>query len=553
MKRIVSLLVCLVFCVSIVLSGCGSKAGGNTAASSSGSGNTNGTSAAASKEIKFPLTEKVTFKLTVKTPRLATPFGEMELFKRIENDTNVHIEWNNINEDQYDQKKALLLASKDLPDGFFMSGLTDQDLMNAAKVGTFIPLSDLIDNNAPNLKAILAKRPAVKSYITSPDGKLYALPAINEMAFSNGDDPIGIGSVLQFTNINKAWIDKLGLKVPETADELYTVLKAFKERDPNGNGKKDEIPLTFINDFWCADISGVLTAFGASDNPEHRQVGNGKVYYTVAQPEYKEAMKTLSAWYKEGLIDPEAFTYKTKADLYLAKGKSPDYTVGTFAWWEIAEVVGKDRASDYVTLKPFKTSDGKQIYKRNQVEPTAKMALSITKACKNPETLMAWVDRMYDEKLSAEMQYGPIGIMYDLKDGKMVMRPIPEGTTEGEYRQKVCPGGGAPSAILAETYDTLVNMDPRAQARLTDIKNIYYPYFDKEYWKACAFTEDELKVINECEQPLKDYVAQMRAEFISKGGVDEKWDGYMKQLDNLGMSKLLNAWQTAYDRQYGTK
>lgn len=552
MKRILSLALCLSLCISLVLTGCGNSNGNESANTSQSAGSTSaGTSG--SEEITFPLKEKATFKLTVKTPRLATPFGEMELFKRIETETNVHIEWNNINEDQYDQKKALLLASNDLPDGFFMSGLTDQDLMNAAKVGTFIPLDNLVEKNTTNLKAILEKRPAVKSYITSPDGKIYALPAINEMAFSNGDDPIGIGSVLQFTNINKAWIEKLGLKVPETADELHTVLKAFKENDPNGNGKKDEIPLTFINDFWCADLGGILTAFGASDNPEHRQVEGGKVYYTVAQPEYKEAMKTLSQWYSEGLIDPEAFTYKTQADLYLAKGKSPDYTVGTFAWWEIAEVVGADRAKDYVTLKPFKNSSGEQVYKRNQVEPTAKMALSITKSCKNPEILMSWVDRMYDEKLSAEMQYGPIGVMYDLKDGKMVMRSIPEGTTEGEYRQKVCPGGGAPSAILAETYDTLVNMDPRAKTRLEDIKNIFFPYFDDEYWKACAFTEEELKVINECEQPLKDYVAQMRAEFISKGGVDQKWDKYQKQLENLGLSKLLAAWQSAYDRQYGSK
>ena len=41
--------------------------------------------------------------------------------------------------------------------------------------------------------------------------------------------------------INKAWIDKLGLSMPTTTDELKAVLKAFHDQDPNGNGVQDEI------------------------------------------------------------------------------------------------------------------------------------------------------------------------------------------------------------------------------------------------------------------------------------------------------------------------
>lgn len=45
-------------------------------------------------------------------------------------------------------------------------------------------------------------------------------------------------------SINKQWLDNLKLEVPATTDELYTVLKAFKEQDANGNGdSKDEIPM----------------------------------------------------------------------------------------------------------------------------------------------------------------------------------------------------------------------------------------------------------------------------------------------------------------------
>ena len=36
------------------------------------------------------------------------------------------------------------------------------------------------------------------------------------------------------------WLTKLGLQEPQTLDEFYDMLKAFKEKDPNGNGQKDE-------------------------------------------------------------------------------------------------------------------------------------------------------------------------------------------------------------------------------------------------------------------------------------------------------------------------
>lgn len=46
--------------------------------------------------------------------------------------------------------------------------------------------------------------------------------------------------------LNKTWLDNLGLTYPETVEELYTVLKAFKEQDANGNGDpNDEIPISF--------------------------------------------------------------------------------------------------------------------------------------------------------------------------------------------------------------------------------------------------------------------------------------------------------------------
>lgn len=54
--------------------------------------------------------------------------------------------------------------------------------------------------------------------------------------------------------INKSWLEKLGLEVPKTWDDLTKVLTAFKNDDPNGNGEADEIPM-LINQLGTAGFN----------------------------------------------------------------------------------------------------------------------------------------------------------------------------------------------------------------------------------------------------------------------------------------------------------
>jgi len=131
----------------------------------------------------------------------------MLIFQDLEKETNVHIEWENIPDTDYQTKKNLLLASGDLPDAFYNSGFSDLDIVNYGEGGTIIPLEDLIDEHAPNLKKILEKRPEIKQLMTAPDGHIYSLPRAEEM---------GLGAVPFFVSINKTWLDNLGLEIPQT-------------------------------------------------------------------------------------------------------------------------------------------------------------------------------------------------------------------------------------------------------------------------------------------------------------------------------------------------
>lgn len=149
-------------------------------------------------------------------------WDDYPVFAELAEKTNVQVDFETVSGDGATEKLNLVLASNKLPDIFF-SGLSSTMINKYAGMGLFLPLNDLIDQYAPNIKAVLEERPDIKNAITMPDGNIYSIPAVNANA----------GIPTTQLCINKTWLDKLGLEVPTTTDEFYEVLKAFKTQDPN--------------------------------------------------------------------------------------------------------------------------------------------------------------------------------------------------------------------------------------------------------------------------------------------------------------------------------
>lgn len=497
-------------------------------------------SAASFNKTGLPIVnEPVSLKMVSPKAALAPEYSQMEIFKKLEEQTNVKIEWENIPDTDFTEKKNLLLASGDLPDAFYGAGFSDYELVKYGDDGTILPLEDLIDQYAPNLKALLERRPDIRSSITAPDGHIYGLPSWEENNL--GTNPF-------FHVINKKWLDKLGLKMPQTLDEYTEALVAFKTQDPNGNGKADEIPLSFMHMQWCMDIAGIFGAFGLPDNMEHRVVRDGKVIFTATQPEYKEALKYFNEkWYKQGLIDPESFTQD--AAQYLAKGKTTVETLGSYIWWEVDEVVGTERSEDYALLSPLKGPDGDQSIGRGNGGGPGRGAFVITKENQNPEITIRWIDQQYEPYMAAQIHWGPLDVVFKKdENGKLVNLPIPEGTSAGEFRQKVAPGAGGPGVITIEDLGKVVDLEPRAQQRVKDLEKYYDPYMEEENYPSIFFEPEELDKINRIEPELIKYVNTQRGKFIVDGGVDEQWDSYVKNLDKMGLNELMEIYQKGLDR-----
>jgi putative aldouronate transport system substrate-binding protein len=160
----------------------------------------------------------------------------------------------------------------------------------------FPKLNDLIDKYAPNLKKIMNQYPEVKKALTMPDGKIYSFPTLQDPNFLSGI----IGSQMW---INKNFLDKLGMKVPETTEELYNYLVAVKTKDPNGNGKADEVPFAAVGIFTIYDQLKGAWGLGNRGNMHPRvdvDPATNKLRFIPADPRYKEVLEYLNAFTRKG-------------------------------------------------------------------------------------------------------------------------------------------------------------------------------------------------------------------------------------------------------------
>lgn len=502
--------------------------------------------------------KQTSFKIFAGVSELSPDNSEKPIVQQMNEAKGITIEWNCVSGDTLTEKKNLMLnaGSGSMPDAFMAAQLKDAEIMTCGTKGLFIPLEDYINEETmPNLMSVLEVRPDALAACTMPDGHIYTLPNFAEMGFEYKDgNTYEIASIPQFTCINTKWLKAVNKEMPKTIDELHDVLVEFKNQDVNGNGDpNDEIPLSFIfpwdNGAWCANMTTLWAPFGCTDyNEDHRAIKDGKVYYQAASEEYKNALAYFHGWFEEGLIDIEVFSQDSSQ--YIAKGNGEDARLGTFVWWEIPEVVGYDRAEDYAYLPVLDGPDGTHHVNLNETSTVSRDQFAVTSACKDPKTLLNWVDQMYDPMISMQCNYGPIGVFFDeTPDEKGVYKTIElkEGETEGELKGKSELLG--PTRQLTEDYGKYFYLEARAQQRLDDLRDFWFNYVDStESYPNVVYTEEEIDVINDRLSDLKSFTEERASHWLRDGGIEAEWDQYLKDLDSMGLQDVVGAWQSAYDR-----
>lgn len=543
-QKIVKKMMCALLAGAMLFSGCGnaqseSAGEGSEVKAESGDSKENDSGAVTVVDGEGPIVEeKVTYTIACQlSPNWGNP-AEGEFWKALEEETNVHIEWVTYLESEAAEKFKLLMASGDYPDAFIGAlGGDDNDVITYGSEGIYIPLNDLIDQYCPNFKKRVGEEyPEVMKMITCADGNIYGMPSVlyNPDIYNN-------------TFINKTWLDKVGAEIPTTTEEFEAVLKLFKEKDPNGNGEDDEIPMTFIFSDWGASDHGpYFGAFGYPLSPDYLMVDNKEVKYLGAEESFKKGAEWLNSLYEQGLVDRDAFT---QDDSILA-AKVSQGTVGVFSSWD--KTPAGEHADDYVALMPLKGPEGEQNALMEGITGFYKGRFMITDKAKNPEILMQWIDRFYKNMevgLNATYGIGPDEnkAWYYGDDGKIVFKTgddLPEDQERGQQQLPFAP------AILGKEAGEFLG-SPEKNEIIAEMKKYAGKFEDGTWgrWPSVYMTMEEKEDIATTETDLQDYSKNQLAKWIAgESNVNEDWDTYLQELENIGLSHYLEVKQQIFDR-----
>ncbi|MBQ6895008.1 MAG: extracellular solute-binding protein, partial [Clostridia bacterium] len=382
--------------------------------------------------------------------------------------TDLNIEWVGTTGEAL---KLQLNSGANFPDVIFGNKLSAVEVVRYANSGILIPLEEYITKkNTPNLWKLFEKYPTAKSIITLSDGHIYSLPSISDFE---------AGAYESSFFINKAWLDKLGLEVPETLDDLYEVLKAFKTQDPNGNGKADEIPMSWYNNAGYSYPEVLLSSWGVSAKhgtwDQFLAIQDGKVKFAPVMNEWKEMVSYYGKLYKEGLLDMECMTQNQAS--FNAKVANQVSKVGFY--WNDANISANPE--EYIAIKPL-SADGKikpvlHLHPLGITYANTNM-FEITSTCEDPAAVMRWIDNFYSFEVATQLKNGMLGRTFYEEDGMWKFNKPEEGMS-----QAVMINNNTliswPCAELTEWFDEKVETT-EVQKSYIDTYKLYEEYIDDE-------------------------------------------------------------------------
>ncbi|MFE5324387.1 extracellular solute-binding protein [Paenibacillus sp. NPDC056579] len=471
-----------------------------------------------------------------------------EFTKWYENKTNIHVDWTVVPTTAKDEKLQVTLAGGDLPDVFMNAGISSSQLVALGSQGVFLPLNDLIDKYAPNIKRVMEETASYsKPYFYAQDGNIYGLPNMGEVVHSTMPRKLWI---------NKAWLDKLGLQVPTTTDELYNVLKAFKAMDPK------IVPLSGANQANNEIDGALMQAFTYYERGTYVEVKDGQIQFSANTPGFKAGLAFMRKLVQEGLMQPEAFIQDRKALTALAEDPAGSRLGAASAlyWGQFTVDNGPSgRYKDYVPVPVLKGPNG-EAYGYDRGYAPLPGSFVITKDAKNPVAAIRWIDWLYDERTGiqegASSSWGiegqgwkrPAQGVLGLNGKQALVEPIVPFGTKTNIRW-----GQTAARFTARDVQEggVVTPDSKLESQLLDITNKYYKPFAKpdSHVPFMFMSGDDLTKYGDVTKNIQNTVQQFMLKFITGNlDLDKDWDKYLKELDNAGLQQYIQILQSNYEK-----
>ncbi|WP_334148627.1 extracellular solute-binding protein [Microbacterium sp.] len=463
------------------------------------------------------------------------------------------------------EKRQVSLASGDYPDAYFLVPWVDafsrNEILKYGQQGVLVPLEDLIDEYAPNLKERFDEKPDWKESVTAPDGHIYAITQWTECYHCSYPSKLWM---------NTTWLDNLGLSQPTTTEELRTVLRAFKNDDPNGNGQADEVALSasasepvinyFMNSFAYAP-------YGSPSSPPPMVMDGDTVTISATSDGWRAGLEYIASLADEGLIDTASFTQNGNA--LRALGDNADAEIlGSAAVLHPYEIVTAEspdgRDTHYDAVPPVKGPDGTQFATyRSPVSPLGMFALTNKSTEEERIKAIKVIDYLVTEEGDKLGAMGPEGEAWvPAVEGDVALDPELEPSFKPLTYDET---SNASWRSMGQYWDSLEYRNSQVvpedvyspdgyERRLLNATKEYEPFAPDE---SILFPAEKLwpnpdtsAELAELQTNIATYITQAQAEFVTGQrdiNDDAAWQAYIDDLNGLGVERYLELQQELYD------
>ncbi|KAB8287208.1 ABC transporter substrate-binding protein [Bifidobacterium ramosum] len=466
--------------------------------------------------------------------------------KDLEKACGCTIEWSQVSDTQWAQQKSATLSAGN-PADVTIRGYHPSD---AQKYQFFEDLSDDLDK-MPNVEKFFKEQPVAQGMVTTPDGKMYTLPRYQGKLYKASG---------QHLFINKTWLDKLGLQVPKTWDELFKVMDAFKTQDPNGNGQADEIPYAMRNldmtgfgwwsPFLFLNSTGIATQFNNSPSRFGFYVKDGKVKNFMIEQEYRDVIDFLHEMIEKGYSPKDSLTQDSSKYYASLTGSSDGKTATVgLAITNTASAFG-DLADEYEAIEWPASKSGVTAKADFSQDAGAfdDYGVAVSADAPNKDAIFKLINALYDGSTNSITQrYGTIGdwITKD-SDTEYTINPklwkLGANDKQPAFMDRFA--GWIPDSVTIKgdtSAEQLKEADDVYADQLKAVGDDYFPV------SIVPSDEDSTTLSNDNANIMGAALVQS-AKWIQDGGLtDDAWNSYVEGLKGMNIEQDAQLWQKWLD------
>ena len=448
--------------------------------------------------------------------------------------TGVTLDMELLGESTYAEKMNLMMASGDLPDFFSQTAAQyDNNMLAGIEDGILLDMADLLEENAPDYKALLDSDPSFAAGVYNADG------SISQFCGRS------ISRVSQGLLIRQDWLDDLNMKAPKNFDELTDVLRAFK----NEKNASMALLVNFECDSGLAPFFNTAFTGFRGVGYQRTEPGSDELVCSYASEGFIDYLLYLNSLMEEGIINDD---FMNTGKEY-GNWESSYYSGKCGVWQDDCKYVDpafRENGSDpNWTAAPFALSDI-DVHVTMPMTVAMNGKLFLTAACAEPEIAMQYVNYAYTPDGMNLVAFGSEGISWERDDsGEIQFTDIitnnPDGLSQDIALVYYTPAQWLPTDQQERFLE--LTLSPEA----VDAYQLWTAEYGDDTMTIpsdCTLTAEEMTEYFNLASDVLTSFTEAASRVVTGDLSEDDYRQVIKENGPAGLDRMTEIYQGAYDR-----